>query len=250
MVASTPEKPFEIPIPIVTKAVILVYHDFVKRRGPGTLWFDCTPSELRQQIRALRQKGAVFVELDSVVRALRDRKPMSNTVAITAADNYRGFWTHAAPIFREEGIPVTMFVHTGHVGSNKGRPKMTWAELRQLESEGWFRAESQTVSHPPDITRLTPEAARREFTASKETLSKEMGRPIRYLAYPSGKHNQTLAELAQEVGYQAAFTEAQQPVDKAKNFYQIPRYVHTRWQDAWTDLQKDAFATKRNDTSD
>jgi peptidoglycan/xylan/chitin deacetylase (PgdA/CDA1 family) len=211
----------------------------VEKRGKDSLWFDCTPEELRAQLSWLTDQGAVFVSLADVESALTGGPPLpEHAVAITFADNYKGFLTQAWPILKEEEIPVTMFVHTGHVGSQKGRPKMTWDELRGLEQSGLFHAESQTVSHPADLRSLSREAMAREFRDSKSKLEQELGRPVKHLAYPSGKFNRIAEEEALAAGYTLAFTEEQDPAETAPSRTSVPRYVHTRYREAWQEARE------------
>ncbi len=217
-----------------SRSVILTYHDMVPERDGESLWFDCTPGELEEQIAWLRAEGAVFISLQDVYDALIGEASLpTGAVAITFADNYRGFLEHAWPILEREEIPVTMFVHTGFVGSRQGRPKMTWEELRELSKSPLFRAESQTVSHPEDLTQLAPRDIEHEFSQSRMELEQELARPCRFLAYPNGKFNADVADQAREAGYMAAFTEELLLAEASPSIWQVARWVHTRYRDAW-----------------
>jgi poly-beta-1,6-N-acetyl-D-glucosamine N-deacetylase len=219
------------------KTVVLTYHDMVPRRDKNALWFDCTPAELESQIKYLKSRGATFVSLETLYRHLRNKRPIPNrAVAITFADNYEGFLRFAWPVLKRERVPVTMFVHTGHVGSRKNRPKMSWAQLRELSKDPLFRASSQTVSHPADLTKLTDAQIRKEFAVSKQSLEKNLpGSQSDFLAYPNGKFDARVAKIARESGYRMAFTEAQRPAQTGPDLWRVPRYVHTKYEKAWRD---------------
>lgn len=230
-------------------AAILTYHDMIERRDDKALWFDCTPKELKDQIKWLKDKGFDFVSLDAVRHSVRSQQRFSKpTIAITFADNYEGFVLRAWPILKEEGTPLTMFVHTGHVGSRRGRPKMTWEQLRMLGQNELFNVGSQTVSHPVDLTKLTDAQLDKELRRSLLSLAKNssVNRPIAFrpiIAYPNGKFDKRVSDLARKCGYTAGFTEEQKTIDKAPDIMRIPRYVHTKYREAARDVLASA---KRN----
>jgi peptidoglycan/xylan/chitin deacetylase (PgdA/CDA1 family) len=225
------------PAEPTSRAVVLTYHDIIEQRGPGSVWFDCTVREFRAQMDELRRNGAAFVSTRQVESFLASGAPLPpRAVAVTFADNYRGFLMHAWPILRNRGIPVTMFVHTGYVGSRVGRPKMTWAELTQLHRQGVIVA-SQTVSHPADLTKLSDADLRKEFRGAMDTLTQRIDPyGAHRLAYPNGKFDRRTIMFAKEAGVQFAYTEECQPVTARSLPLAIPRYVHTKVRQAWRDL--------------
>lgn len=223
------------PRPALGNAVALTYHDVIPRRGPGALWFDCTVGEFRAQMEWLRRKGARFVSVAQVERAVGGGDPLpKGAVLVTFADDYLGFSTYAWPVCRRMRIPVTLFVHTDFVGAKVGRAKMDWTTLKALSRTGLVTVASQTRTHPADLTKLGDAALREEFVGSKRAIERRIG-PCRYLAYPNGKYDARVARFAREAGYSLAFTEVTRPMRTARDAWRIPRYVHTRYRSAWTD---------------
>ncbi|MBS1718687.1 MAG: polysaccharide deacetylase family protein [Armatimonadetes bacterium] len=222
----------------VSQSAILTYHDFIPVRDSKSLWFDCTPAEFEKQLDWLTARGAHFVSVDQMAaHVVRHTALPAKSILITFADNYEGFYTYALPILRRRHIPSVMFVHTGYIGdTSHGRPKMTWAQLRELDKEGLVVIASQTVSHPEDLRKMTDEQMLREFTESKKALEQGLGHRIKYLAYPNGRFDHRVSRLAKQAGYSAAFTEELRPAEQALNSFEIPRYVHTKYQRAWRDL--------------
>ena len=217
-------------------AVVLTYHDVIQRRGAGSVWFDCTTDELRSQLDFLSRKGARFVSIAQLEAAFDGRKSLPpHAVALTFADNYRGFLLRAWPILKARRIPATLFVHTDFIGSPVGRPKMTWDELATLRRSGLVTVASQTRSHPADLTRLSDSQLTAEFVGSKAAIERRLG-PCRYLAYPNGKYDVRAARFVRAAGYALAFTEVLKPTDLAPDRWRIPRYVHTRYRQAMSDL--------------
>lgn len=182
----------------------------------------------------MEKKGAIFVSSNEVVKSMTEGKKLpAKAICLTFADNYEGFYKYAWPILKAKRIPVTQFVHTGFVGSKIGRPKMNWAQLIELDQSGLVTIASQTVSHPADLTKMTPQAVLGEFRKSKADLESKLKHPVVQLAYPNGKFNLAVAALAKQAGYKAAFTEEFRPAETASNWLVIPRYVHTKFQEAW-----------------
>lgn len=218
---------------------ILTYHDVIPSRGPDALWFDCTTDELRSQLDWLTSRGARFVSIDQIYRHLAKGAPLPpGAIAITFADNYLGFYERALPILRERRIPAAMFVHTDYVGSRVGRPKMTWAQLKELDREGLVTVASQTRTHPADLRKLSAGQLREEMVGSKRALERQLGHSVMFLAYPNGKYDARCARAAKSAGYQMAFTEELLPAERAPNLMMVPRYVHTKYQRAWRDAHR------------
>jgi peptidoglycan/xylan/chitin deacetylase (PgdA/CDA1 family) len=210
------------------RAVALTYHDILPKK---TVWFDCTPTEFRDQVNALKRANAHFAtprEIENLV--VRNQPIPARSVLITFADNYRGFYKYALPILKKERIPCIMFVHTGFVGSTVNRPKMTWAELAECQRNG-VTVGSQTVTHR-SLAGLTSGDITRELFQSRADIAKNLKLIPAYLAYPNGSYDSTCVEIAKSVGYRMAFAETQTPITTSSNPYIVPRYVHTKWRTA------------------
>lgn len=212
-----------------SRTPVLTFHDVIERRGPGSVWFDCTTNEFKEILDTLGKK-AKFVSLDALYAHLtKGTKLPPNSVVITFADNYLGFYLRALPILRKRKIPAAMFVHTGFVGSPIGRQKMNWRQLQELDREGMVTIASQTVSHPPDLRTMSFARQLKEMVDSKASLEKHLGHPIKYLAYPNGKFNQTSMRAAKQAGYLMAFSEELHPAEQSPSILAVCRYVHTKW---------------------
>lgn len=214
---------------------VLTYHDVIAARDGNALWFDCTTDELKQQLDWLTARRASFISLDQLYAHLVDgTKLPPNAIALTFADNYEGFYLRAWPILKARRIPITMFVHTGFVGNRSGRPKMTWDQLKELKSSGLVTVASQTVSHPADLRNLSDAQLDKEFETSKRSIETRMGK-CAYIAYPNGKWDQRSVKAANRAGYLMAFTEELRSAERAASILSVPRYVHTKYRQAWSD---------------
>jgi peptidoglycan/xylan/chitin deacetylase (PgdA/CDA1 family) len=219
-----------------TRTPLLTFHDVVAVRDSRALWFDCSVSELKTQLDWFQRQGAHFITLEQLYAHLTKGSALPrHAIAITFADNYEGFYLRAWPILQRRRIPVAMFVHTGYVGDQHGRPKMTWGQLRELDSSGLVTIGSQTVSHPSDLRALGPSALADEMTRSKATLETRLGHPIPYLAYPNGKFDDRCEGAARAAGYRMAFSEHLFPAELSHSILSVDRYVHTKYRQAWRD---------------
>jgi peptidoglycan/xylan/chitin deacetylase (PgdA/CDA1 family) len=85
-------------------------------------------------------------------------------------------------------------------------PTLSWTELRALR--GVFEIGSHACSHRP-LSRIPPDAARREILESKQKLEEQLGCPVYAFSYPKGSvgdFNPRLEQAVRAAGYELAFT--------------------------------------------
>lgn len=238
-----------------TRVPVIMYHDVIKERGPGSQWFDVTEAELEQHLQQIASNGGSTLSMDQLYRHLTDGEPVPpNSVVLTFDDNYQGVHDFAVPLLRKYNFKATVFVHTGFVGSQQGRPKMTWDTLRALVQEGVIEAQSHTVTHPEDLRKLTADQQRRELEESKRALEKELGTKVEYLSYPIGNNDEVTREIARQLGYKMAFTMESGPAQTSPDILRINRYEQTKFMQAWEECQAEianaplgVFETDLND---
>jgi peptidoglycan/xylan/chitin deacetylase (PgdA/CDA1 family) len=169
----------------------------------------------RSMCRMLRRSFHV-VPLSEIFRILQARAPVPpRTVAITFDDCYRDN-LFAARVLASYGLPASFFVPTSFVGTDhvfdwdKDLPRManlSWDDVREMNAMG-FEIGSHTVTHP-NLGTVTTERLRLELRESKATLEKQLGRPVRWFAYPyGGKSNFKLDHLpiVHEMGYEGCLS--------------------------------------------
>ena len=84
---------------------------------------------------------------------------------------------------------------------------MDWNEAREMNTAGMAFG-SHTHTHPI-LAKLTPEDQYEELSRSREIMERELGGPVRTLAYPVGlpsTFSDSTAEVAERAGYSAAFS--------------------------------------------
>ncbi|MBS1718688.1 MAG: polysaccharide deacetylase family protein [Armatimonadetes bacterium] len=219
------------------RVVVLMYHDVIEKRERDSVYFDVTAKQFEKQMDDLQTAGVVPISLDQLYKHLTTGAPVPpKAVVITFDDNYQGFFDNAYPLLKERKIPVAMFVHTAFVGDTAhGRPKMSWETLKQLQKEGIVTIGSHTVTHPEDITKLTPSEVTTELEDSKRTLESQLGITIDYLAYPDGKNDAVTQDLAKRAGYKMAFSTDRGTAETSPSIYAVKRYISTKLEDALQD---------------
>lgn len=104
-------------------------------------------------------------------------------------------------------------------------PMLTSEMIRALTTQG-VEIGAHTVSHPI-LTSLPDDDALRELVDSKRQLEEITGRPIRYFAYPNGKHGKDFdgrhVAMARQAGFEAAFTTALGAASRSDDRYALPR---------------------------
>jgi peptidoglycan/xylan/chitin deacetylase (PgdA/CDA1 family) len=174
---------------------ILTYHSIDDTGSPISV----APAVFAQHAAWL-QSGRVRV-LD--VAELMATAPDVDAVALTFDDGFCNFATEAAP--RLEGLPVTLFVVTRHVGGTnawRGRPApgiptlplLDWDALARLAA-GSVKLGAHTRTHP-DLAALAFARAAEEMEGSADDLKARTGTNAEAFAYPYGSRSAAVAVAA------------------------------------------------------
>ncbi len=235
-----PQEPyFDIGVRAQSNRIpILMFHDVTEKRSRGSVWFDCSVPEFKSMMEWILSEGIKPISLDQLYAHLTNGEPVPDkAIVLTFDDNYQGFYDNALPILKKYNFPSAMFVHTNFVGSKQGRPKMSWETLQLLAKSDLVTIGSHTLSHPDDITKLSPSDQEREIVQSKQILEEKLGKPVPYFAYPDGKNDAVTQDIVRRAGYKMAFTTHNATAEESPNIYAVNRYVHTKYEKAWDDRE-------------
>ena len=194
--------------PLAVNLPILMYHR-IDRITPGLPWMTraltVTPGVFRGQMAWIAAHGYHTVTQMQVWNALMHRRPLpTRPVMVTFDDAYRDVVTYAGPIIRGNHQHATAYVITDRLSHGRVTPWMTWQQLRVLQHDG-FDIGSHTVSHV-DLVAASTAQARFQLRASRFALERFLHLPVQWLAYPYGKVDPTIAQLARQAGYVLAVT--------------------------------------------
>ena len=195
-------------------SLILCYHG-VSEGWPSEAAI--APAALRRQLAHLLGRGYRALTLSA---AIADPEP-GKTLVVTFDDAHRSVAELAFPILTSLGVPATLFVPTDFADeqelmtwSTLGRwvgteheaelRCMGWDRIRELAGAGW-EIGSHTCTHP-DLTAISPAEAEGELRRSREECEARLQRACGSLAYPFGRCDAGVAELARSAGYGQAVT--------------------------------------------
>ena len=186
---------------------VLVYHN-IGREAHGRLVLGV--DAFAEQMKYLKANGYRVVSAADLVDWLRQRRQLPRkTVVLTFDDGYRSFKDYAYPVLKELRFTATLFVYTDYVGA--GRNALGWDDLKALTAEG-FDVQAHSKSHA-DLRRGDSETdaqyGRRmqlELTEPPRVLTRNVGHPVTFLAYPYGRVDDAVIAKVRDGGYQAAFT--------------------------------------------
>lgn len=195
---------------------VLMYH---RVAVPGNAWerrMSVTPSLFRQQMLALRQHGYRAISAADFMAWRDGTKQLSDKqFLLTFDDGYLDVYLHAGPVLKELGWPAVMFLVSGLIGQHDrwclhenpegaSHPLMNPQQISELESQGFaFFSHSRTHA---DLPTLSDAELNDELAGSKMDLESLLGKPVPYLAYPFGRHDERVVAAARQAGYVAAFS--------------------------------------------
>ena len=205
-----PNERLTLPRPLPNRSVslpILMYHriNVVTSSTPAASQaLTVHPADFERQMRWLKRHGYRTVTQREVFDALFRGRPLGpRPILITFDDGYRDVFYRASPVLERLGFRATAYVISGRI--SRGDPSfLTWPLLKALEERG-VEIASHTVHHR-DLTSLSAHDALAELTQSRRVLERELGHPVQWLAYPFGRFDARVEELARRAGYVLATT--------------------------------------------
>lgn len=221
-----------LPARLPTRSVrlaILMYHriDRITPELPSlTRALTVSPAVFSRQMGWIESHGYHTVTQLQLWNALMHGRPLpAHPVLVTFDDAYRDVVTYAAPVLRRDHEHATAYVITDRLSHGRLSPWMLWTQLRLLERDG-FDIGSHTVSHV-DLVAVGPVEARQQLRASRFALQNFLDHPVQWLAYPYGRVDPAVEQLAQAAGYVLAVTTQGGLVQRADEPLLLHRYEIT-----------------------
>lgn len=240
-----------LPLPLFAAdppvATILGYHevdraDALQARRPRLsaagdaqaegIRYAATVESFVAQMDYLRNNGYHVIPLAELVAYLRGEvaELPPRAVVITFDDGWACTYHEVLPRLKQYGMPFTAFIYPDSIG--KGSHLMTWSDVEGAVREG-VNVESHTYTHPFLTLKMNHKVAaeaydgflRRELLDSKTEIEKRTGTPVRYLCYPFGDYDETVAAAAKEYGYEAALTTQRGPITRSTPLFELRRYL-------------------------
>lgn len=147
-------------------------------------------------------------------------KGEKGAAVVTFDDVPSSFYSEAYPILKEKQIPFTLFVAKKFVGK---AGFLSADDIKSLDKDLLCTIGAHTCNH----TKLRYEQdSYADIKESKDYLEQLLGHPVKYLAYPYGRHDSVSKKNKMEVkaaGFEAAFSTIQTSVPNKFDKYFIPR---------------------------
>lgn len=176
---------------------VLVYHTISSppEALPGDI--DISPERFERQLQWLSGWRQV-VRLVQTLRA-RDSERLT---AITFDDGFRDNLTVALPLLEKFGLPMTLFVTPGFLGTEG---YLSTQELREISRHPLVTIGAHGLWHR-HFTRLAIDEARFELKESRRQLEGITGTSVDLMAWPYGECDGRLEDIAEECGYRASWS--------------------------------------------
>ena len=219
--------PFD-PIPI------LMYHAIeTAPRPPKYKHFYVLAKEFVGQMQMLRRRGYTPISFEMLASARANRTAVlpSKPVLLTFDDGYENLFTNVHPLLCALKFPYTVFLISEKVGQTNDwvsaegyepTSLLSWPQIREMQTDPHVHFEAHTATHPR-LADLPAAQAREELMSSKEELEQQLQRPMTTLCYPYGSYNDTVTEIARDLGYAQAATTDFGRVRFADNPLHLPR---------------------------
>ena len=212
---------------------IIMYHDV---RAVKDVDWDITPDRLAEHFKTIQTKGLTPITLDQLVEHLHTGAPLPpKPILLTFDDNYIGQYQYAFPLLKQYQYPAVWSIHTRYVGSQAGKPKATWEQIKEIYQSGLITVASHTVNHL-NLAKLSPEKIDFELKESKRVLEQQLGIPIQYFTYPEGDYIGSVKQNVTDAGYKAALTmsldpEIERVANKSEDLLSIMRFGQSRFEE-------------------
>jgi len=189
---------------------ILCYHQFSNGRSTDRM---IMPRDLFvAQMEYLKNNDYNVITLADLEGFLKASRPIPpRAVVITVDDGFRSAYDIAYPILKTYGFRATFFIYTDFLGGGRS---LTWQAINEMRASGMIDIESHSKSHAsfsPEDGENEQNAAyvarlRTELDPPQTMLERQLGAPVRRLAYPYGDTSRVAVRLLGERNYSLAVT--------------------------------------------
>ena len=196
-----------------------MYHKFGISKYPST---SVKIDQLDSHINELMNGKYNVKSLDFIVNTIiNDGNLPQNVIGISVDDADRSFLITAWPKFKQNNIPVTLFVSTSTIVKNN-KNYLNWDEIRKLKNEGvTIGAHAHLHSHMP---KLSNDEIIKEIETSNKIFLKEIGEVPSLFAYPYGETDNRIIEILKNYKYKIAFGQHSGVINETSNYYYLPRF--------------------------
>ncbi len=204
---------------IKNSATVFMYHKFGVSKYPST---SVTIDQLESHINELKNGKYNILSLNFIVDTIiNDGNLPDNSIGISVDDADKSFFEIGWPMFKQNDIPVTLFVTTGTIANNN-KSYLNWNQIRKLKDEGvTIGAHSHTHAHMPDLSK---DEIIQEIEVSNKIFLKELGEIPTLFAFPYGETSSEIIEIIKDYKFKVAFGQHSGVINETSNMYYLPRF--------------------------
>jgi len=158
------------------------------------------PDLFEQHLAYLKANGYQTISTPQLWDALHGRGRLpARPVILTFDDGYADAYRNALPLLKKYGFIGTFFVNA----NLRGGAYMTWDQVRALAAAG-MDVQSHGMDHVSMKSR-TAQYLAYQMGESRRVLSAQIGRDVRFFAYPAGDYDANAVSAAAANGYHGSF---------------------------------------------
>lgn len=203
------------------KRIVLMYHHVTDDPNIRIPMCICSVEKFRHDILKLKAEGYQFVSASEI---LHSGKIGERVALVTFDDVPHNALENAVPFLREQRIPFVLFIATQYMNTPG---YITSDEVKELANDRYCTIGAHTITHP--VLRKSSKKWD-EIAGSKKELESLIGKEVKYLAYPYGKHSSIsygVRRIAHKAGFEAAFGTVPSTINRISSLYRfyLPRIV-------------------------
>jgi peptidoglycan/xylan/chitin deacetylase (PgdA/CDA1 family) len=186
---------------------ILMYHYI--SAAPSTLdriryGLSVPPDMFEAQLKLLRDNGFTTITLRDLYDYLAVGTPLpEKPIVLTFDDGYVDNYTNAFPLLQKYGMIGTFFVLTGP--ADKGDPVyLTWDMIQAMSNAG-MDIQLHSRDHL-DMRNRSYDWLVFQIIGGRQSIEGHTGKPVVFMAYPSGKYDANVQRFLEATAFWAAVT--------------------------------------------
>lgn len=204
----------------------LMYHDIAKEADMSNSYTQVTPERFEDQMNALIDAGYETVT-DADIVEYRDNPDFNlpkKPILVTFDDGYRSNYEYAFPIMKELGLRGSVYPNVERNDTEQDW-FLTWEQMEEMQRSGVINIQTHSYDQhhhiegkdgekeavyitkkPAEDKDKYRERIRADLKLATNRLEEELGHEVHSFAFPFGRYNDTLIDVAKDKGYDLFIT--------------------------------------------
>jgi peptidoglycan/xylan/chitin deacetylase (PgdA/CDA1 family) len=176
-------------------ASILSYHNI----GDDDAFFTVSIKAFGRQLELIRDRGHKVVFLSELIRTLRDKKDVSNMVALTFNNGYVSAYADVLPLLKKYNMPASVFVTVEYMDTNiqtsdgHSFKTLSLASVREMIASGLVEFFPQTQHRLP-LDSVAFEHAVGSIEQARKDIESIIQKEAPVFSYPKGRSTKRIEE--------------------------------------------------------